>query len=216
MANSIRLRCWIALGIALTGLVIAPTPVLGAAPPAVPTVSELVVTATRAVSELTVTAKARCIPPERGAERAERPKVVASFPTRGAIVRPGLLVMRVTFDRPMACEGGFDAAPPLPNPCPGAAHAMLLSFDRRTVRTVCMVEAGRAYGVSLGQDPTANTFIGLTGLPALPARISFTTSDGPAVSNVCEALAEDTETAADMKRRGAACAGGPPSPPAAP
>ena len=105
----------------------------------------------------------------------------------------------------MACEGHFDAAPPLPNPCNGAVQ-MLLSYDRRTVRTVCQVEAGRQYGFSLGQDPMAKTFIGLTGLPAMPARITFSTSSGPAISTVCEALAEDAEIAADLRRRDKACA----------
>jgi hypothetical protein len=181
-----------------------------AAEPPTSTVSELVVTATRAVSELTVTAEAKCLAPERGAERAERPKMVSSFPRRGTVVSPGLLVVKVTFDRPMACEGRFDASPPLPNPCPGAGR-MLLSYDRRTVRTVCVVEPGRQYGFSLGEDPLGNTFIGLTGLPAMPAKITFSTSAGRTISSVCEALAEDAETAADMRRRGTACPEGPSS-----
>ncbi|MBS0362744.1 MAG: hypothetical protein JSR98_15315 [Proteobacteria bacterium] len=208
------MRRW-TLSLSAVGLAAAcAAPALAAEParaPAAPTVSELVVTATKMVSELTVTAKARCLPP-KSEERAERPKVVRSFPARGAVVRPGLLVVTVTFDRPMACEGRFDAAPPLPNPCPGDVQTMLLSYDRRTIRTACVVEPGREYGFTLGQDPTGDTFIGLTGLPAQPARITFSTSNDPAVSDVCEALAEDAETAGEMRRRGKACPGGGPTP----
>ena len=93
-------------------------------------------------------------------------------------------------------------------PCQGAGR-MLLSYDRRTVRTVCEVEPGRHYGFSVGEDPQAKTFIGLAGLPALPARIAFSTSDGPAISSVCDALAQDPETAADLRRRGKACSDAP-------
>jgi hypothetical protein len=189
----------LAIGLAAGPALAAPVP----SPP--PSVSELVVTANRTVSELTVTAKARCLPPQDGMERAERPRVVSSFPARGAVVRPGLLVVRVTFDRPMACTGTFDPAPPLENPCPGPSREMLLSFDRRTVRTVCVVGPGRSYGVSLGETPTGNTFLGLAGLPTAPARIAFSTSDGPAVADVCEGLAEDAWTATVLAERGKTC-----------
>lgn len=177
--------------------------------PLPPAVSALVITASKTVSELTVTAKLRCLPPEAGLARAERPRVVSSFPARGAEVRPGLLVVRVTFDQPMACAGSFDAAPPLPNPCPGASRQMLLSYDRRTVRTVCAVEPGSQYGLSFGQDPNAETFLGLAGLPAAPSKIVFTTSSGPAIADACEALAEDPQTAAELRRRGKSCAAAP-------
>jgi hypothetical protein len=182
-------------------------PAFAAEPSKAATVSELVVTATKMVSELTVTAKLRCLGPEKGVERATRPTLVSSFPARGAEVRPGLLVVRMTFDQAMACAGTVDAAPPLPNPCPGASRQMLLSLDRRTIRTVCEVQAGASYGLSVGQDPNGPTFLGLTGLPAAPSKISFSTSAGPAVVEVCDALSEDPETAAALKRNGKSCAG---------
>ena len=173
------------------------------APPGA-TVSELEVVATKMVSELTVTAKIKCLPPQGGLRR-ERPKVVDVFPARGAAVRPGLLVVRVTFDQPMACEGAFDAVPSLPNPCPGAVRDMLLSYDRKTVRTVCLVEPGKHYGYSLGEDPNAKTFIGLAGLPTESARVAFSTTEGPLVTDVCQALAQDPVTAAQLRDRGTTC-----------
>jgi hypothetical protein len=183
-----------------------------AAPPAGPTVSELIVTASKTVSELTVTAAAKCLEPEAFSERAERPKVVSSFPARGAVVRPGLLIIRVTFDRPMACYGLFTGAAPLENPCPASPQAMLLSYDRRTIRTVCVVEPGARYGLWLSQDPNAHSFLGLTGLPSLPYRLEFATSDEAPLTAVCEALNADAATARQLAGRGNPdCPGGPPA-----
>lgn len=184
-------------------------PVLAAGPPKPPsgdpTVSELEVIASKTVSELTVTAKAKCLTPQAGGMHPTRPKVVDVYPARGAVVRPGLLVVRVTFDQPMACEGAFEATPPLRNPCPGLLREMLLSLDRRTVRTVCVVEPGAQYGFALGQDPNAPTFIGLAGLPTQSAKVAFSTSDGPLVKDVCQALLQDTAGASEMKERGKGC-----------
>jgi hypothetical protein len=166
-----------------------------------PAVSELVVTASRAVSELTVSAKMKCLPPDRMAERAEPPKVVSTFPAKGAMVRPGLLVVRVTFNQPMSCSGSLTAAPPLENPCPGAAQEFLLSYDRKTVRTVCLVAPNADYGVWLSQDPTARSFVGLGGLPSQAYRLNFSTSGGPAVRSVCEAMSADENTARQIRAR---------------
>lgn len=178
-----------------------------AAAPKATTVSELVVTATKSVAELTVTAKAQCLPPQV-AERATRPKVVSSFPQKGQVVRPGLLVIRVTFDQPMACSGVFTPDAPREDPCPGERREMLLSLDRRTVRTVCIVEAGKPYGAWVTRDPVAHSFVGLGGLPSEAYRLAFTTSDAPPVNFICEALLEDDETAPQVRARAPANCGG--------
>ena len=165
------------------------------------TVSELVVTASKTVSELTVTAKVKCLPPTMEPGRADRPRVVSSFPAKGDVVRPGLLVVRVTFDQPMACDGSFTSAPPLQNPCPGTRQDMLLSLDRKTVRTVCLVEANTQYGLWVTQDPTTHSFMGLGGLPSQSYRLNFATSSDPAVTSICDAMVEDATTAQQLRRR---------------
>ncbi|HZZ32265.1 MAG TPA: Ig-like domain-containing protein [Phenylobacterium sp.] len=165
------------------------------------TVSELIVTASKTVAELTVTAKLKCLAPDKMGERAVPPRVVSTFPVKGAVVRPGLLIIRVTFNQPMACEGALTAAPPLENPCPGASQQMLLSYDRRTVRTVCVVEPSTQYGIWLSQDPTARSFLGLGGLPSQPYRLSFSTSAEPAVTTVCDAMVQDEDTARQIRKR---------------
>jgi len=189
---------------------------LAAAPPPAKapdnaTVSELIVTALKTVSELTVTAKIKCLAPDAGGPRAERPKVVSSYPGKGAVVRPGLLVVRITFNQPMACDGGFVRNPPLEDPCPGSAREMLLSYDRKTVRTVCLVDPGRRYGLAMSLDPTGPSFIGLSGLPSFPYRLEFATSSEAPVTSVCEALSQDEETARHIReRRPLDCAGAAP------
>ena len=86
--------------------------------PATPTVEELVVTAPKAIAELTVTAKLKCAEADRSGGARDRPRVVSTYPARGAVVRPGLVVMRVTFDQPMACSGRLAGLGPWVNPCP--------------------------------------------------------------------------------------------------
>jgi hypothetical protein len=173
-----------------------------AAPDPTPSVSELVVTANKTLSELTVTAKIECLAPDRLAE-GQRPKVISAFPGRGAVVRPGLLIMRVTFDRPMACDGLFAQAHPLANPCPGSPQTLSLSYDRRTVRTVCLVAPNTRYGAWVSADPNGSfNFVGLKGgLPSEPYRLDFMTSGEPDIIDVCDALSEDTVAAADIRKR---------------
>ena len=196
-----------ALALGIAGLLwAAPQAGAAASPPAptdAATVSELVVTATKTVAELTVTAPKKCLAPDKSPERAERPRVVSSYPAKGAVVRPGLLVVRVTFSLPMACDGAFTSASPLPDPCPGSPRQMLLSYDRRTIRTVCIVAAATRYGLQVSEDPTSGaSFMGLSGLPSFPYRLDFTTSAEPAVTTVCAALAEDADTARKMRELG--------------
>jgi hypothetical protein len=198
-----RRRDWRGLGMAL-GVAATALPA-GAAPKPGPadstTVSELIVTASKEVSELTVTAKIKCLNPDSPDHRAERPRVVSSYPARGAVVRPGLLIVRVTFDQPMACDGLFLRDPPRLNPCPGSPQQMLLSYDRRTVRIACVVQPSAEYGLALSQDPDAKSFIGLSGLPSMPYRFDFATSAGPLVATVCDALSEDEASARQIRAR---------------
>ena len=80
---------------------------------------------------------------------------------------------------------------------------MLLSYDRRTIRTVCIVAAATRYGLQVSEDPNdAASFMGLSGLPSFPYRLDFTTSAEPAVTTVCAALAEDADTARQMRELG--------------
>ena len=113
-----------------------------------------------------------------------RPRVVATFPARGAVVRPGLVVVRVTFDQPMSCDASFDGTSDLPNPCPGRWREATLSQDRRSFRTVCEVRSGARYRLTL------RSFRNTHGL-AIPLDVIVSTSGAASVATVREALAED-------------------------
>jgi hypothetical protein len=207
-----RRRDWRAIGVAL-GVVAIAAPAAAAPKPGAAdgaTVSELIVTASKEVSELTVTARIKCLNPDSSQYRGNRPKVVSSYPAKGDMVRPGLLVIRVTFDQPMTCDGFFLGAPPRLDPCPGSPQQLLMSYDRRTIRIVCVVQPKADYGVVLSPDPSGKTFVGMSGLPSYPYQLDFTTSAGPLVSTVCDALSEDETTARQIRdRRPLDCSGAP-------
>jgi hypothetical protein len=78
---------------------------------------------------------------------------------------------------------------------------MLLSYDRKTVRIACLAEPDSHYGVALNRDLDGEVFLGLPGLPAEARWFDFTTSAGPPVASVCEALAEDPETVRQLAER---------------
>ena len=113
-----------------------------------------------------------------------RPKVVATFPADGAVVRPGVVVVRVTFDQPMSCDASFDGASDLPNPCPGRWREVTLSQDRRSFRTVCEVKAGVRYRL------TVHDFHNSRGM-AVPAEVTFSASGSAPIGTIQQALAED-------------------------
>ena len=117
---------------------------------------------------------------------APPPKVVSSFPAKGAMVRPGLLVLRVTFDRPMSCLGLIQSHAPLPYPCPTPLRSPMISRDKRTFLTVCKVEANLHYGLWL------DNFAGAagTGSPR-PYELEFNSSGMEEITTVEAAIAQD-------------------------
>src|SRR3569833_1366360 len=84
---------------------------------------------TPSVSELDVKAPV-CAKIHKATE--ERPKLVSTYPARGATIRPGVVILRLTFDKPMTCDGllGVDGA--RANPCPAPLEEPLYSRDRHT------------------------------------------------------------------------------------
>jgi len=124
--------------------------------------------------------------PDAGATAPSRrrPKVVQTFPAEGAMVRPGVIVVRVTFDQPMTCDASFYGRSDLPNPCPGRWRAVTLSKDRRSFRAVCEVRPDTRYRLVL------RSFRNTHGL-AIPAEVAFSTSGAAPVTSIRQALAED-------------------------
>ncbi len=142
---------------------------------------------------VTVTPPVICLQPRRPpSPDVPAPKVVSTFPAKGAVVRPGRLVLRITFDLPMACDGTFLDAPQLKSPLSWGDRVVKLTRDRKTFRIEGRVEKNSAYGLRLNHAPTRD-FVGLSGQPLEPFDLDFTTSSGPEVVTIKEALAQDVE-----------------------
>jgi hypothetical protein len=148
------------------------------------------------VDEIAVSPAASCLQP-RTETQAQPPRVVSTFPANGATVRPGVLVLRVTFDQPMSCKGFFVAAAQARSPCPLDIQHWVLSFDRRTIRTVCHTELDSHYGLRLSDrssDGTSRlTFVSLSGKRLAPYVLSFDTSSEPPINTASDSLTEDVE-----------------------
>jgi hypothetical protein len=185
---------------AATGAAVSELLVL--APPKPPSVSELEVLAPpkpKAVSELDVTAQIKCVPPKRE-WRGQPPRILSTYPREGGVVRPGLMILRVTFDQPMSCAGYFVFDQGSLNPCgdSGDLQHMLMTFDRRTIRTPCVMTPNTHYSLWMNQAPPPGLmpaqFVSMTGWRLERYRLTFTTSSQPVVQTVREALGEDPET----------------------
>jgi hypothetical protein len=150
-------------------------------------VSELTVTVHRAtpLSGLTVTAP-KCPqarnPPDAG---VLPPRLISSFPASGARVRPGVLILRLTFDRPMTCDGLLNVHAFFPDPCPKPLRDPVISRDRRTFLTVCQIDGGKRYGLRL------NRFTSMAGRRAPPIELVFDTSPETKTASIEEAITQD-------------------------
>ena len=160
------------------------------------------------LSDVTVTLP-KC-PPARSPAEAEgpAPKLLSAYPAREATVRRGIVILRLTFDRPMTCEGLLDLAAGYPNPCPAPLTNPLFSRDRRTFLTVCVVGDGQDKAQSdWRKDKTAvlcggclvvyrlrlDRFTSLSGKPLEPLTVEFKVDPASRpVRTMKEAMAQDT------------------------
>jgi hypothetical protein len=104
------------------------------------------------------------------------PKVVKMIPANGADdVDPGLKVLRVTFDRPMAegfsWTGGGPEFPAIPE-----GQGAKWSRNRRTCTLPVMLEPGKAYRLGLN-SPSFRNFASREGVPLEPVVYRFKTRD---------------------------------------
>ncbi|HEX4098862.1 MAG TPA: hypothetical protein VHX64_19190 [Caulobacteraceae bacterium] len=137
------------------------------------------------------------------------PKLVSSFPADGAVVKPGLVVFRLTFDLPMACMGVLEPVLLVDNPCPAPLIDPVISKDRRTFMTVCLVQPSDRYGVWLDFNSTKR-WTSLAGHRLSPRQILFSTSSGAKVRTLRDAIAEDPFLGTMVGQAPAAAAASPP------
>jgi hypothetical protein len=145
------------------------------------------------VEELVVQAKAECLP-ARADSSQPPPHIVSTYPANGAEVHPGVLVLRVTFDQRMTCNGAFGEVPGLKHPCPGMRQETVLSYDRKSVRMICHVVPFASYGVRIGTPPQ-HLFRSLAAQPAAPYVLTFRVIPAPAVATISQSLENDATAA---------------------
>jgi hypothetical protein len=150
------------------------------------------------LDELVVQRKPECLP-ARADPSAPQPRIVSTYPANGAAVPPGVLVLRVTFDQRMTCDGGFGSVPGLKHPCPGMRQETVLSYDRRTVRMICRVVPFASYGVRIGRPPD-RAFRSLEGQTAAPYVLTFRAIAAPAIANVSQSLEADLASSKEQGR----------------
>lgn len=122
-------------------------------------------------------------------ERGPLPKVDATFPAQGAEIAPGVLVLRVSFDQPMAADG-WSYAPDPATKFPDCGKAPRRLEDQKSFVIICRVLPGETYGLWFNHEGAMN-FTSPGRRPATPYRLSFTTSKAPPVVTLQAALKRD-------------------------
>jgi hypothetical protein len=74
-----------------------------------------------------------------------------------------------------------------------------LSFDRRTVRTVCLLEPEKVYGVRLNRDP-GGAFRTVDGAVGEEFDLRFSTTLEPPTTDVCDAVRQDAAMLAEVEK----------------
>jgi hypothetical protein len=137
---------------------------------------------------------------------APPPKLVSSFPADGGKARPGIVVVRLTFDQPMACPGVNDGDLPI---CPTPLIDPVISADRRTFLTICVARSEGRYSIRLNSERGRRSlsadehmtvsasqrprgrWTSLAGRQAVSQEITFTTTNDETVQTIRDAIAED-------------------------
>jgi hypothetical protein len=137
--------------------------------------------------------------------------VVGTYPAQGAVVRPGYVVIRFTFNVAMSCDGVFFSMPSMQQPCGGTLRQVVTySYDRRTIQMVCHVAKSARYGLRLNYDPnfdadrlkyvtaTRVNFTSLAGAPLKRFELSFSTSADAPLTTLKEALAAEAAASGEL------------------
>ncbi len=121
-----------------------------------------------------------CPSPDPVRYPADRPpRVVNSYPLQDGVVAPGLVRVRVTFDAPMSCFSEVTADGGENDPCQPDGTWELPG--RRSFVMTCRLEPSTGYRMRF-RRVEGEGFVGLSGQPAEPYELAFTTSSGPAVT----------------------------------
>ena len=181
-----------ALGAAVLTLAASAGPVAAQTPLTRDTpVSGVTVTARSDLSGLVVNGRLRCTVPVEAGEKADKPRVVDTWPKPGATVAPGLTYLRVTYSERMS-PCGFLLASTLTGDYPDFEDTpALLRRDFRTFYFAVHTQPGKTYGVSFNALLVNAHFRSLHDVGAPAFTLHFRTSAEPPVTARDAALASD-------------------------
>ena len=121
--------------------------------------------------------------PDKGA-----PRVVDSYPAPGATLAPGPLQVRVSFDQPMSCYSEVMVDGGEGDPCRPDGTWMLPG--RRSWLMSCRFPPSTPVRIGFRRID-GRGFVALSGRPALPYVLDFTTSAAPPATSLEAAAAAD-------------------------
>jgi hypothetical protein len=155
------------------------------------------------VDGVEVKAPENCLPPRSPADKAvPAPKLVSTYPAQGQTVQPGYLVLRLTFDLPMACRGS------LPQDLLAACFSEGVeiwheSVDRKSLLIACNLKPDTHYELGINHR-IPDHFQGLSGNEPDDGLFSFETSGEAPVTTPEAMVARDTQLAALLARAASA------------
>jgi len=157
-------------------------------------VSGVTVTARRPtkLSELIVTATGPCQITTQPRQKLLQPELLSSFPAKNTKVRPGFLVMHVTYSEPMSTCGAYlfsDIYDSQPQLLLGRAWA---SKDYRTLFFLVGLTANTRYDVWLNTHQL-HSIRSRWGTMAAPRRLTFSTSTAAPARTVDDLADEDDQ-----------------------
>ena len=118
----------------------------------------------------------------------QAPRVVDSYPTQGAVTAPGYVRVRVSFDQPMSCFSEVMVDGGQGDPC--EPNGTWVLPERKSWMMSCRFQPGTELRIGFRRID-GQGFVGLSGRPATPFQLAFTTSDGPATPVPADAAARD-------------------------
>lgn len=165
----------------------------GARPPSPDTaVSGVTVTARSDLSGLVVNGRLRCTLPVPPNEKADKPRVVDTWPKQGATVPPGLIYLRVTYSEKMSPCGFLLASTLTGGEYPDfAEEPALLRRDFKSFYFAIRTQPGKEYGVSFNALLASAHFRSLYDVGAPSYGLHFHTSAEPPVTARAAALDAD-------------------------
>lgn len=116
----------------------------------------------------------------------EPPKVVSSYPAAGGAVKPGVLVLKLTFDQKML-KTGFDIAAAEGGQAPACLKTPRLLNDGKSFVLLCTTAPGAKYALALNSGAKGG-FANIGETRAARTELSFTTTDTDPVRSIPEAM----------------------------